>query len=272
MMACGGKIVNKEVNYKKQLKVLAIGNSFSVDAMEFLYQIANNYGVEKIILGNLYIPGASIHDHILQIEKNDSGYIYFKNTGGTWAETYDSKLVEGIQDELWDIITFQEASGYSGVKKHYEEELDYLIDYVLKNKTNKESLLLWHMTWAYQQDSTHGGFAFYGKDQMTMYQAICNTVNEQINSRHEFSYVIPSGTTIQNLRTTYLGDTLTIDGFHLSQNLGRFAAGLCWFHKITGFPIDQITYCPNKVTKKDLKLIIKAVNMAVLNPFEVTKL
>ena len=45
------------------LKILTIGNSFSVDCMEFVYQIAKAAGVEKIKLGNLYISGCSLGKH-----------------------------------------------------------------------------------------------------------------------------------------------------------------------------------------------------------------
>ena len=37
------------------LKILTIGNSFSVDCMEYVYQIAKAAGVEKIKLGNLFV-------------------------------------------------------------------------------------------------------------------------------------------------------------------------------------------------------------------------
>ena len=43
----------EKTDAKKSLKILAVGNSFSVDGMEYLYQIAKNAGVEEIILGNL---------------------------------------------------------------------------------------------------------------------------------------------------------------------------------------------------------------------------
>ena len=37
------------------IKVLAIGNSFSVDAIEYLYGVLVDLGYEEIVLGNLYI-------------------------------------------------------------------------------------------------------------------------------------------------------------------------------------------------------------------------
>ena len=45
------------------LRILAIGNSFSTDSMQYLYQIAKNAGVEEIVLGNLYYGGCSLDEH-----------------------------------------------------------------------------------------------------------------------------------------------------------------------------------------------------------------
>ena len=80
----------------------------------------------------------------------------------------------------------------------------------------------------------------------------------------------PTGTTIQNLRTSYIGDNLTVDGYHLSIDKGRFAAALTWFSKITGLPIDGITYKPDGVTEQDLLNIKAAVNNAIASPYTVT--
>ncbi|MBI9009914.1 MAG: DUF4886 domain-containing protein [Tenericutes bacterium] len=63
--------------YNKRLRVLSIGNSFSVDAMQYIYEIAKDLGLEEIILGNLYIGGASLDDHIFQIENHLSDYLDF---------------------------------------------------------------------------------------------------------------------------------------------------------------------------------------------------
>ena len=42
------------------LKLLTVGNSFSDDAMEYVWQIASALGFKKIELGNLYIGGCSL--------------------------------------------------------------------------------------------------------------------------------------------------------------------------------------------------------------------
>ena len=48
---------------KKSFKILAIGNSFSCDAYEYLYRVADSMGEKNIVLGNLFIPGCTVDIH-----------------------------------------------------------------------------------------------------------------------------------------------------------------------------------------------------------------
>ncbi|HHT28686.1 MAG TPA: DUF4886 domain-containing protein [Firmicutes bacterium] len=256
------------------LRILAIGNSFSVDAMQHLYQIAADAGVKKIVLGNLYIGGCTLATHYGNAKSNAARYVYYKNTNGTWTSQANQTMLFGIKDEDWDIITIQQASGLSGVLSSYleGETLPYLIRYVHDNKTNPQAKLVWHMTWAYQQDSSHASFPTYNRNQMDMYRAIVDAVQKAILPDPGFAFIIPTGTAIQNVRTSYIGDILTRDGYHLSYNLGRYIAGLTWFHAITGQPIDQITWVPSEVEipAAYMPIIKEAVQAAVINPFAVT--
>ena len=79
-----------------------------------------------------------------------------------------------VTSENWDFITFQQVSGYSGVADSYNDLVE-LISIV--EPLCPSAKLAWHMTWAYKVGSTHSDFSKYGKDQMTMYNAITNAVN-----------------------------------------------------------------------------------------------
>ncbi len=261
-----------QVDMTKNLKVLAIGNSFSVDAMEYLYKIAEEYGIPNITLGVLYIGGASLATHVSAITSNSASYVYYKNTNDNWYYAKSSAtLLDGLLDEKWDIITIQQVSGYSGLPTTYNEDIDTIINFVNTNKTNEKAEIVWHMTWAYQQGSTHSDFYRYNNDQMTMYNAITSTVQEKIVPRTDIAYVIPSGTAIQNLRTSFLGDTLTRDGYHLSYDIGRYTAGMMWFRQITGFSIDDITYLPGSMNNQQLLALKQAVNNAYDTPYAITQ-
>ena len=229
----------------KSLKVLAIGNSFSVDAMEYLDDIAKSAGYTDIVLGNLYISGCSLEQHVQTLSQSTLPYDFYLNNDGKWTKT-KSKLIDGLRYAEWDVVTFQQASGLSGVESSYEPHLTSLIETV---KTScPEAKLVWHMTWAYQSNSSHSDFARYGRNQKTMYDSILSAVRKAVLTGHkdDFAGVIPSGTAIQNIRTCYIGDTVTRDGYHLSYDMGRYTAALTWFKALTGADLSAVTYVPNE--------------------------
>lgn len=246
----------------KTLKVLAVGNSFSVDTMEYLWDICDDGGVETIILGNLYIGGCDLDRHWRNIQNDAADYTYYKNTQGSWSQKKSTALSYALADEEWDIITVQQSSKTCGLPESFEN-IDNIVNYLKANSTNAEVEILWHMTWAYQQNSTHSAFPNYDSDQATMYQAIINTIRSKILTKNSIAGVIPAGTAIQNLRTSYLGDTLTRDGYHLSYSFGRYTGALTWYAYLTGGSIDDIDWVPP--AHSDLEGHMDAIKEAVSN-------
>lgn len=255
----------------KSLKVLAIGNSFSTDAMQYLAQISKNLGVEEVVLGNLYIGGCSLDTHYSHARAGDGAYTYYKTTNGTWTNTKNTTMLKGIKDEEWDIITLQQTSKTCGLPASYSN-LAALVAYVEANKP-ASARIVWHMTWAYQQDSTHSSFPNYNKDQMTMYNMIISTTAQCVDTISSISSVIPVGTAIQNARTGFLGDTLTRDGYHLSYNIGRMLAGMTWFASLTGCSVEELTFNPSpaEITADVMALLKESVASAIANPRAVTE-
>ncbi len=253
---------------KKSIKILAIGNSFSIDAMEYLWHILRAGGVEEVILGDLFIGGCPVSLHADNIASDAHTYIYLKNTDGVWQETHGASLTDGLMDEAWDIITLQQASHDSGLPETYARQ-DEVIDYVYTHKRNPNAALYWHMTWAYQNDSDHWAFPRYDRDQTAMYHAILDTVKSEVLTRGAYTEIIPVGTVIQNLRTTDLGDTLTRDGFHLSLDYGRYAAALTWAQVLCSVDPDHVDWLPQgcEHMKEHLPDIRNAVKCAISKPF-----
>lgn len=255
---------------KTSLKILTIGNSFSSDGMAYVYQIAKNLKVDEVVLGNLYIAGCSLNTHANNAKYNIAAYEYYRNTTGTWTSTKNTKMKDAILQEEWDFIVMQQVSGSSGRPDTYEPHLTNLIEYVKTNATNPDVKLVWHMTWAYQANSTHADFPHYSSDQFIMYNAITSTVLSTVLPHTDISVIIPSGTAIQNTRSTIIGDILTSDGYHLSVPLGRYIAGLTWVAALTDLDISEITYSPSGVNQTYIPLIIEAVQNAIETPFHVT--
>ncbi len=185
----------------------------------------------------------------------------------------EKTLLEGLTNEKWDYISMQQLSPNSGIASTYGNTLTQLVAFVKENMTNPDAKLVWHMTWAYQSDSTHSAFVNYNKDQMTMYNAIVDAVRSCVLTVPDFTAVIPSGTAIQNARTSFAGDRLTRDGYHLNYNLGRYIAGLTWYAAITGAPLEGATYnpAPSEITDDVMAMAKEAVKNAIIKPFEVTE-
>lgn len=252
------------------LKILAIGNSFSNNTMQYVYEIASACGAKDIYLGNLYIGGCTLDTHAQNARNNAPAYTYYTNDNGVWVTNNDYKMLDAITSQNWDFISLQQASVYSGKPESYGE-LDYLINYVNEN-ANKNAKLFWNMTWAY--DNGFKNLVHYENDekksrQIYMFEQICKTVQQKIEPRSEFSAIIPSGTAIQNARTSMLGTKFTADGMHLG-TLGQYIAGLTLVYNLTGLPIENIEYKAG-LTDDEVKVAIESVLNASDKPFEVTE-
>lgn len=248
------------------LKVLAIGNSFSMDAVEQnLHEIAAAADV-RMIIGNMYIGGCSIDRHVSNLESDSPSYSYRKiSLEGVMTTTENYTLSKAIADEKWDYVSVQQVSQDSGVSSSFAR-LGDLINWIRQNAP--QARIIFHQTWAYAKDSDHKGFANYGNDQQRMYSAIMSTVREQ-SKVHGIRIVVPSGTAIQNARKSpALNDNLTRDGYHLDLRIGRYIAAAAWFEALTGKSVIGNRFCPENVSAEELSAAQKAAHLASRHPYK----
>ena len=254
------------------VRVLAIGNSFSQDAVEqYLWELANEAGV-KMIIGNAYRGGQGFQSHWIDVTEANNTFEYRKVQNGRRTNRPRSSLESIITDEPWQYITFQQVSQESGLTATFEPYLTNLIQYTQGLQTNPNAVYGYHQTWAYSHDSTHGGFANYGNRQEVMYDSICQAVQFAMNSHPEFGFVVPSGTAIQNARTTWLGDNMNRDGYHLDLKMGRYTAACTWFETITGISPVGFSYHPDGIDYLTAHTCQVAAHEAVAHPYELTML
>lgn len=254
------------------LRILAIGNSFSEDAIEQnLYELAKA-GKKKIVIGNLYIGGAPLSLHVSNAKEDKPAYRYRKiNLDGQMSEKANERLSEALIDEAWDYISFQQASPLSGDYDSYAKDLPPLYDYVTKHILFPETKYILHQTWAYQNGASHEGFVRYNRSQDSMYRAIATTSQEVFNWGN-FDLLIPSGTAVQNARSSFVGDHFTRDGYHLDLNYGRFVAACTWYEALFHENVLNNTFLPLKVTYVEGKIARSAAHKAVEFPYAVTVL
>ena len=244
----------------KVIKVLAIGNSFSQDAIEqYLYELAHAQG-DSLVIGNAYIGGCSIDRHFTNLKKDSALYAYRKVVGGVRSERKKWTLKQIIRDEQWDIISLQQASQLSGVFDSYKN-LPAFKRLVESYVTNLHVEFVWHMTWAYAEDFKSPLFYYYDNKQRQMYSDIISTMLSVMpaigNPR-----IVPSGTAIQLVRLR-LGDILNRDGMHLSYTLGRYTAACTWCEFLTGRIVDGNSYYPATINETEAQICQEEAHEAV---------
>lgn len=256
---------------QKTVRILAIGNSFSQDAVEqYLHELAEAEGISTII-GNMFIGGCSLERHVKNARDNAPAYAYRKiGTDGKKREKGKMSLETVLADEDWDYVSLQQASPFSGMYETYEASLPELIEYV-KARLPKKTKLMLHQTWAYASTSKHSGFKNYNCNQLTMYQAIADAVKKAAKA-NKIKIVIPSGTAIQNARTSFIGDHLNRDGYHLDVKIGRYTAACTWFERIFKHNVVGNPYAPEGLDEARKTVAQKAAHAAVKHPYKVTEL
>lgn len=224
------------------LRILAIGNSFSEDALTYLYDIAKASG-EEWITANLYIGGCPLHLHWENATENRPAYLYTK----TGTPSRQASILEGLLDEPWDIVTLQQSSPYSGMWETYEPYLSNLSAYVKAYAPDAKQWI--HQTWAYEWDSSHEGFTQYEKNQQVMYQRLCSAYRKAADKLQ--APIIPCGDAMQLARQNPLYDklhggiSLCRDGFHASYTHGRYLLGAVWFEALSSKSVVGNTFIPS---------------------------
>lgn len=236
-------VTNPEPDIKKSLKVLTIGNSFSDDSMEYVYNIAKAAGVEYVELGNVRRSNGSLANHIADFNSTTKNYAYRHWADGAtgWDHNWDanstlkSVLELGIE---WDYVVFQQVSTDSGNANTYDD-LNTLMDLVRPYCPNAK--FAWLMTWSYRAD--------YAYLEPT-YAQIVSAVNAKIVTNENIDVIIPCGTAIENAKLSgqFTNVQLQRDSKHLNYGMGRYIASLTFFKALTGLDIDDMNY-PTKDTE-----------------------
>lgn len=254
---------------EKAVKVLTIGSGMANDATSnYLHDIAKNAGI-SLVIGNMYIEGASLEDHVKNITDNQAVYQYNRiAVDGSLNTQSGQSLKSVIKSENWDYIAFEESLALAGKQEGYQTNLPQLVELVNSWATNPDVKYLLHQPWAYAKSAVEDGFANYGRDQLKMYNAIVEAVwaaKESVQAD-----VVPSGTAIQNGRTSYIGEEMLQDASHLNASTAKFAAACTWFEALFGQ--NEVSYSPDNLINYDAKLAKAAAHNAIVDSKTVTEL
>ena len=220
---------------QREIKVLGIGNSFTVNAFKYLEPMGKSGEKCRLTLGRAVIGGCPMEKHMRLAKLHDAepdnpeGKPY-----ALWVTDEQGKrsknqvgLREMLASDTWDIVTIQQLSAQSPDIANYRPYAKELYDYIKKHAPQAEVVL--HQTWAYRTD---GDFdrVFRNKPgygQKEMYRDLnkaYNTIAEELGVR-----LIPVGAAFQLAREVrpYVPDETTDRKTLTPPNLPNDKDSLC---------------------------------------------
>lgn len=216
------------------MKVLAIGNSFAVDANTYLHQIARVGGIKMDVV-TLYIGGCSLEKHYRNMLSGERAYHMYFN--GQPTGFYVS-LKEALLSRAWDVVTMQQASGSSAKPGSYEPYASAIAEYV--RKCSPKAKLVVHQTWAYEEgsDKLHD---VAGYETSAAMFADIEKAYVQMRDTINAIGIIPGGRLFRTLLDEGV-EKVHRDTFHATMGLGRYALGLLWYRMLTGKTVAENTF------------------------------
>ncbi|NLB69569.1 MAG: DUF4886 domain-containing protein [Lentisphaerae bacterium] len=245
------------------MKVLSVGNSFSVNAHTYLRKIAKA-GKSDLTLFNCYIGGCTLERHMTHVdafeadEKDPEGSPY-PIAGGEMLSLRDALLLD-----QWEIVTIQQASHESFKPQSFYPHAARLAEYILKYAPKAEIVV--HQTWAYRDDHAFWGDKNFNTD--IMYKALRKTYHDFCK---ENNYrMIPSGDAFQNARVSKMWGKPVFskkrkngmmkrslhvdDAFHANSN-GCYLLGCIWFEFLFGKDVREIRFKPWSIPRSDASIL-----------------
>ena len=234
---------------------------------------------------------------------------FFNQEPGTPTDMYieDGSIAQtmkfGIQRHDWDIVIlmaglFESANIKDGYFTNREVNLaadtKALVEYVLANDIEPNSVpqFAWNMGWstpadrAVRQESTNKLLdLFCGGDDHVLYQEQAKMLKEAVEPCHDWAYVFPNGTAIENLKGTKLADKDIYRDYGHVTDFGRMVAAYTWYCVLTDTAIEDCKIAPMnhkvlldakarntgtdlELTEEQKAILIEAVGNAIKSPYE----
>lgn len=282
-----------QIKNRHSANVLSIGTGFSDDLTYYANELANNSsyevaeGEDPIVMDyNFYsvsVNYATIDDHYRNLYTGDKIYTLssYDKTSSSWTTAKNKSLKEALTYKgiHWDFIVLQADPIEAGIPNAYES-LDLFSQSILRLFMNQNRVLpalVWDFIWAFEDNVQINSdyYQHYDNSQSKMYDCISRSVNQEITCLAQFKAIAPTGTIIQNARTSGITSErdYTTDGKALTQ-LGKYLASMGLVTTISGFDCAHFTYTGEEqytiVTESEYQMALKAVQAAMDKPFEVT--
>lgn len=276
------------------LRILFIGNSFTKDAVEHLPKMVSAADIPTLKMVHLYYGGRTIPEYA-DGYATKSDYTCYKYNPGTslWLSYTGYNIQQIVKSDTWDIVCLQEHTGNScgWIWNDTEKNaIQGLIADIRADQNGHTPKFVYIMSQAYFNMDKIGTAQRPYKNFTTqdeMFDVIVAQARKVLDQT-EVEQIIPTGTVLQNLRTSSLNNDmdLTRDGYHMDYGLSRYAAACAVFESIIspsfgGKKLDGNSFRYNvssttdgtyttPVTDDNQPVALQAARYALATPFAVT--
>ena len=299
LMFCAGVVMVSA----KDLKVLMVGNSFSICVGKNLPQIVKSVPGHSLELTSTYIGGCALDRHSKNLKKAEENPSFKPYTVNVWTSGagrkgrgFKASVNELLKKNQYDIITIQQASRFSWKYETYQPYAGELIDYIRKHQPKAEIVI--QQTWAYRCDDPQlkpNLPGEWGIDQTGMYEGIRDSYRKLAEAYH--FRVIPTGDAVQLFRKytpvkfqpaakvpdypevpSSAGDVVGASYWRKDAKSGKqilridqghlnsdgeYLQACLWFAFLYGEPVGKIAYVPEGMSKETSALLRKCAQEAL---------
>ena len=214
-------------------KILAISNSFGVDATRYLYDVARREG-KTIKVVTLHIGGCSLYRHYRNMLSEEKAYAYYINGIDSGLKV---SLKEALLSDEWSIVTLQQCSPKSGSASSYDPYIEELSAYVRRLAPAAKQYI--HETWSFADTCTRFALTPYTtRDEMIPKIRECYAAAAEKIGAHG---KIPSLDAMCSLYDK-IGDATYRDGFHANLGATRYMLACLWYMTFFGSDISGNTF------------------------------
>ena len=226
---------------KRKMRILSVGNSYSMDALSYLPEIAKLYSPNvEVTIGILYYAGATIGEHYAGLT-----YELLLYKDGAWTSQASKTLEYAVGLEDWDLVTLHQASQYSDnyASRYFVGRTstagqdDLLLGLINKIKGYGYSGQFgWLMTPAYPAGNTSD----LGNTQDAMMDGIIDFAENVMANYTDMKVLLPCGDALMRARKSTQFEGITneffyTDNLHLNRGIGAYIEACAVYEVLLGF-------------------------------------
>ena len=186
---------------RRKIRLLAIGNSYSQDALAYVPFILQAMGVKlDVEIGILMMSSSTIADHVDNFNNQAAAYTFYHYSPGAseWTNMSSRTIQWALANYRWDIIMTHQSSTNASSWDTYQPAINTLVN-LLYTALAYPVRFAWMISQA-RPAQTNSGANWSDETILAHYNYTAQNA-ERVIDETAFDLVLPVGTAVQNART-----------------------------------------------------------------------